>query len=267
MIEMVCAASNQSVPLLPSSRIRKMRDLFGIVQSAFREIQKFFMRVEYNPNKMEQLKGKTFLADWNDTKIGPCYGAALALSQGKCLTGSHLKAYSDALKSEKLQFLDSYVGPSCSSFSGGLPELPDFESKKTLLAIPIVVKGRFRDHVVIVVVDREQYSIEFYDSKGLTVNDRASDRLACYPEHTLKSLIEKIWEKYAIEKEWGVKENTTRHQSDGYNCGVYVSNYLKWRVDGELFDPIVANGLTFKQAGSSERSEMVESLIEYGLQL
>lgn len=237
----------------PPSPIRKMKDLFGVVQSALRAIQSFFIQIEPYPDAMNQLREKVSLNPQERDKLG----AALALSGGKCLSGSHLQTYAETLNSDRLNFSSLFCIRSNLNDKADLPSLPDLD--KDLLALPVVVKGRFRDHVMIVVVDRENKHIEFYDSKGLTVNDRASERLTCYPSQTLKGLINKIWQKYA-EEDWSFVENSSRHQSDGYNCGVYISHYLKQRVEGKSFEEIAAKGLSFKEAASSERSQMIHSI-------
>jgi Ulp1 family protease len=140
------------------------------------------------------------------------------------------------------------------------PQLPDLN--KDLLAIPIIVKGTFRDHVMMVMVDKIAKRIEFYDPKGLTVQDRASNVLTNFPEYSLKEFMGKICDAYAKDDTWSIAENTVRHQSDGYNCGVYVSDYLKRRSEGISFEAIRDNGLSFAQASNTARLEMMNTIID-----
>ncbi len=240
------------VTLLSSSISRRAKEFFGIIESALRAIQSFFVSIPLAKERFTALR----TAAETDYKAGNCFGAVLALQSGQCLSGSHLQTYAETFNSNV-----SFCSDFCEMNLGRidrLPELPDLD--KELLAIPIVVKGAFRNHVLIVMIDKKNRLIEFYDSKGLTIQDRASDTLVNFPKRSIKELMTKICDDY-FTADWSLLENQTRHQSDGYNCGVYVSDYLKRRSEGETFEDIVNNGLSFSEASYSSRLDMMNRII------
>ncbi len=242
---------------IPSSFVRKTKEFFGIIESAFRALQSLFVTIPLNQKKINLLlKGLDF---WPTAeKAGNCYQTVMALKNGSCLSGSHLQTYAKQTASRNVDFFSPFCIRNSLDLKAPLPPLPSLE--KDLLAIPIVVKGTLRDHVMMAMVDKKNQSIEFYDPKGLSVQDRASDRLTNYPEHSLPELMQEICDSYGKEG-WTITENTIRHQGDGYNCGVYVSNFLKRRSEGESFANIVQNGLSFQQASDSTRQEMIEGIL------
>lgn len=131
------------------------------------------------------------------------------------------------------------------------------------VAIPIILKGLFRDHIVTILVNKENKTIEFYDSKGLTIKDQARRELR-FPSESLTTLedhVNAIWETFQADASWTFKENTTRHQTDAYNCGVFVSNFIQRRLSGSTFESIERNGLSFQEACGSAREEMIRTLL------
>jgi Ulp1 family protease len=116
---------------------------------------------------------------------------------------------------------------------------------------------------VTILVDRENKTIEFYDSKGLTIKDQASRKLR-FPSQSLTTLedhVNQIWKNFGADASWTFKENTTRHQTDAYNCGIYVSNFIQRRLHGETFESIQRNGLSFQKACGSARESMIQTLL------
>jgi len=96
---------------------------------------------------------------------------------------------------------------------------------KRFLAIPFVLKGWFEDHIVAMYFDREKNTLEYFDSKGLTIRDRNDSRLNAF--------IKKVLDNYGTDKDkTTVIENTKKHQWDCHNCGAYVLSYFRLRKEG-----------------------------------
>ncbi len=133
--------------------------------------------------------------------------------------------------------------------------LPDADGK--IIAIPLVIAGKFRKHIVTFVVDPTNKTIEFYDSKGLSIKDRASAPIDMTNDIGEKNHL-KLLELFKIlnEKYKGFKvvENTHKHQKDFYNCGVYVLDYIKRRVGGESAKEIQESGKSFSEIEATKQS-------------
>ena len=125
------------------------------------------------------------------------------------------------------------------------------------LLIPIVLKGTFRDHIVAVLYDRRANTLEYYDPKGLTIEDRSSAYLANKTggRLMLSKAIAEILLQYGNNRTQ-IKENTAKHQWDSHNCGVYVGDYFARRLAGESFDDITTN------PGKSDTLRMRQKMID-----
>ena len=113
--------------------------------------------------------------------------------------------------------------------------LPPLERGKTI-AIPVVLKG-FRPHIVNFLVKQSEdgtKTLEFYDSKGLTISDRGGEKTQ--GGQTLREIAEILKRQYGITQ---IRENTTKDQWDTFNCGVYVCHRVACEVLGHqpLSDP------------------------------
>ncbi len=103
------------------------------------------------------------------------------------------------------------------------------------IAVPVVIKGKLRNHIVTFNIDHKTQTIEFYDSRGKTISDRFNEPLVSDPKQTIGSLFSQIREKFP---KYALKENTEKHQHDLFNCGLYVFSYLAQRAQGKTFENI-----------------------------
>lgn len=139
-------------------------------------------------------------------------------------------------------------------------DLPDVSEEKDLIFLPVVLKSGIRDHIVSVVFDKTRNRVELYDSKGLVALDRPdlvrnTDRLM------LVDLLMKVIDKYG-NGETELWENTTKHQKDSHNCGIYVLDYIERRLQGYTAEEIAANGLSFSEANTMRRDVFLKAYYE-----
>ncbi len=231
------SAQKMFPPFTPTSYFRIFRDkVTGFAISMIRTLQSFLIA---GPN-----------IDITINVESTNYPAFYALKKGGVLGSFTVLSCLQKLKGLEI---DS------SLLTGSLSET---ESQTNLIAIPIILKGFFRNHIVTIFVDKISHQIEFYDPKGLTVQDQARRGLLFPSEklQTLKDHVTAIWQNFATDSSWTFKENTACHQSDSFNCGVYVSNFITRRLKGESFETIRQHGLSFHDACSSFREELAITL-------
>lgn len=136
--------------------------------------------------------------------------------------------------------------PNC--IQGGVTtNVADFpEASHNKIVIPVVLKDWPVDHIVAVYItrDTEGATIEFYDSKGLTIADRLNQTLANNSQMTLGRLVAELTDRYCgdlREDQITVEENTTKQQWDSHNCGVFVCHYFDARLRGQGIREIYAD--------------------------
>lgn len=133
------------------------------------------------------------------------------------------------------------------------------------LIIPVVLKGWPIDHIVSIYITRnkDEATIEFYDSKGLTIGDRLNHPLANSAQMTLGRLVAELADRYCsdlTEDQITVKENTTKHQWDSHNCGVYVCRYFDARLRGTDTSAIYAEQINYNHT-FAWRTEIIHDLM------
>jgi hypothetical protein len=121
----------------------------------------------------------------------------------------------------------------------------------TKIAIPFVLTG-FDDHIVTALYDNKTKTLEFFNSSGLTVND-TPDRLVLMQGLGLRAFMDQLKDRFHPER---VIENTTKAQYDTYNCGLYVSDFILRRADGEDFQHISDHPLSAFET-TTKRTEMI----------
>ena len=148
-----------------------------------------------------------------------------------------LIANSLALKNTHLSQLFQYqkVAYEVSSLLSQLPN-PN-TCKERYIAIPLAVKvlGIFK-HWVLIIVDKQSDTLEFYDSLGLTLSDYNKTFLYS-PKHgaslTLQALLNIVLELYGTKKT-EILENKKVHQKDSINCALFMLDRLYMRCVNEL---------------------------------
>jgi len=135
-------------------------------------------------------------------------------------------------------------------------QYPKVEGNK-LIGIPVVLDGGFfglaPDHIVTFVFDPKSQTLEYYDSKGLTIEERGDAKTI--QGKTLKEIADEMKAKYSADT---LMQNSARHQRDIHNCGIYVSDYLLRRSQGESFDDIQKAPLTFAAANGQRRQDLID---------
>lgn len=143
----------------------------------------------------------------------------------------------------------------------GLPEVPE---GKTQLAIPFVIKGKVCNHIVTAYIDHtdpDNRILEFYDSKGLTVEDQRGAILKSRDgDVTLGEFMDAMKEKY---KPKTIKENPSKHKWDSHNCGVYVLDYIMHRAKGKTAEAIYQHPMSYQFAQLDMRVAIVHILFRY----
>lgn len=146
-------------------------------------------------------------------------------------------------------------------------ELPKRKDGCDKLLIPIVLKGFPCEHIVALCISYDEdgdATLEFYDSKGLTIADRFDQRLANEPDMTLGKLIAILTSQYCPDlrasSKIHVKENTKKHQWDSHNCGIYVSSFFEKRLMGASPEMIYDLESSYKKTATM-RQEMIPNLL------
>lgn len=94
---------------------------------------------------------------------------------------------------------------------------------KKITLVPVVLKGEkfSEDHIVCFRIDHtKNKKITYFDSKGLTVNDRNHSTIRGHEDITLGQLAKKIHEAFP---KYSIKENLIQGQTNGRNCGLHVT--------------------------------------------
>jgi hypothetical protein len=184
----------------------------------------------------------------------------------------HLRSYCDFLieKNPTAQLVDNYL---VNTHGKPLAPLPIRENGKKQLLIPIPLREFPKDHIVAVLVtfdENDRTTIEFYDSKGLTIADRQNNKLSYFHTHTLQQVIANIADHYSpnrigdegiINRTPKIVENTKKDQYDCHNCGIYVCNYFEQRLAGRKADEISETCNSFQKT-STIRKHMIDNLID-----
>lgn len=152
------------------------------------------------------------------------------LKKHENLGSSVFTAFKESLEAEKNSFhMDT-------SFVIG-SNYPKEKAEQTKIAIPVILKTSI-NHIVTFFYDKESQTLEYYDSKGLTIMDRKNTHLI-FPLKdkeilTLNDLFIHLKEKY---QPTSFKENIVREQKDIYNCGVFVLSYYLNKIQGHKESP------------------------------
>jgi len=129
--------------------------------------------------------------------------------------------------------------------------------KEDVIAYPFVYpkRGYFTvSHVVIILVDRKDATIYYYDPQGLTSDDPA--RLQIFKDDLDFNMHENLIQLARVlfpNDIARVVENLSSHQIDPINCGTFVCRVLRNLYQGKsveealMFNPVVESPLAFKR--------------------
>lgn len=140
-------------------------------------------------------------------------------------------------------------------------------SEKRLIAYPFVYPPSNKwspPHIVLILVDKEEKTIWYYDSQGLTSDDPSrlrifEDDLDFNMHENLVQLSQVLFPNEVVK----LVENLSVHQTDPVNCGAFICWVLEKLYKGNsieealMFNPLTASPLNFKK-------EAGHSFITYG---
>jgi Ulp1 family protease len=101
-------------------------------------------------------------------------------------------------------------------------------STTRFIAIPVTLNQGIWGHIVMIVIDRENHTLEFYDPKGLSIRDLDGIPLRCSKREDIGALVKRLITRHRISR---IVENTEKQQADNDSCGVYVSHFLAKRLE------------------------------------
>jgi len=126
-----------------------------------------------------------------------------------------------------------------------LPELSEGENAaKSLILIPLILKGVLEDHIVLFAYDVHNQTAYYYDSQGKPIRTsqkrvlRGSNFTLGYFMKKVTDTYENIGKSYSVKNylnETGIYENTQKHQWNCTDCGIYV--FLKMQTLIGRLDP------------------------------
>jgi hypothetical protein len=153
-------------------------------------------------------------------------------------------------------------------------ELPEHHARE-LLFIPIVIKGFLRDHVVLLTVNFDTETVDYFDPQGLTIAERPD--ATAISGKKLTDIVTEAAVKYFSDKAITSKtsqaerkpvliESTVRQQEDWYNCGMHVLDFAaRYAEDNATFEDLIKreNRLTENDANDTKRKAFIEQLLTW----
>jgi len=248
--------------LLKSARRRDLANNIGVAGSKLLGLSCYFTTTLGPIYDAEAFKQAAFAKD----DSGDLWRALKPVNERRCLSSGAVDAYSAWLM-ERHKHLKMSCGSTHPSLSISIPEI---EEGKTLYAIPVVLAG-VRKHIVTFIYDSKEHILEYYDSKGWGIRD-CQDYLIDKSQEkiTLLDMYLQVMSAYSTAERGAprVWENLVEHQSDFYNCGVYVLDRIhKLAVLGKDEEGIgyvhnrESTGPNFHDATSYCRKEILLNLI------
>ena len=100
------------------------------------------------------------------------------------------------------------------------------------------------DHIVLVAVDLSKHQIFYYDSQGLSSDDpqRKGITIADSKDRkdgekfNMRADLEKLGDNLFPNEAFEIIENKEQHQSDPFNCGVFVMTAMKSLASGKTIE-------------------------------
>jgi len=190
------------------------------------------------------------------------------LSGTEELGSNAVNIYAEFLKKESpnLNIVTDFLFPRMfdgNSLKAILNGIKDSNDEKPVY-IPLILESSYNsipfiyrytsDHLVILVIDPKEKSIEYYNPQGGEIKDE--NRKVLGPDIKANELLKKM---ESIFPEFKVKSNPTKHQTDSTNCGTHVCYFMKLRQK-KSFDQICSKE---KIDILKERKEMAKDIKRY----
>jgi len=194
-----------------------VRFAFLKITAAVMEAVAFFRRVFDSPikvpSKLEGYENRDFI---DITRSRRPYGNGTAFSAFK-------KIFERKFQGQNVALDLSYITAE---------EHPEV-AEDAIIAVPIVLEGYFRDHIVNLIINTKENRMEFFDSKGQKLGDRIHDKVWA-KNITLAQVVAQVWDRYKPhgQEEVLIFSNTKVHQYNGYDCGPRVMLDIMQAVDG-----------------------------------
>lgn len=158
------------------------------------------------------------------------------------LTPTKVNDYLDSLKTQNsiFDYTSAFIGTSA-EFTGSTKHIESLKkildefvaSEQRKFAIPLVLPPLHfpeEPHIVMIFVDKDTNSLEYFDSKGITSENRV---LQSSEQTTMYSVLENLRQtlnKTSLNQSYTITENAKVIQMDINNCGAYVSWFAKKRL-------------------------------------
>ena len=137
-------------------------------------------------------------------------------------------------------------------------ELKKLEAK--MIAVPVNIKKRGRgqvDHIVTFMINRENQTLEYYDSKGKPLSARERNQIfGAETDVRLTQIADQLMKKYDLKY---LVQNESYHQKDAHSCGVFVSAFVRHRLRG-IPAKVLFKG-RMKMDTNKERGKLIHTLI------
>jgi hypothetical protein len=153
-----------------------------------------------------------------------------------------------------------------------------FRENKRFIAVPVALKGPNADHVVCFYIDLDLHTVEYFDSRGLSILDLPNTPLDLPNTTANQTLLEFANKLIADSQEhckrsnrggncpWKVFENTQRMQFDAHNCAIYAYHFFKSRIKGKTWVEIQNKPLSFDEANTGQRKKILKELDQAALE-
>lgn len=244
------ASSRPQMRFEDSSFVRRVTELaVTLLCGLWRTIGSYFCKIELDSGLNQAILESQKLHEGNGC------GAIKELKTLKQVGPATVQTLCDELQYKhpnKIQVASNFL------YNRSTPELPEDEGKDYVL-VPVVVLSTI-DHIVAVIYDKSKNRIEVFDSKGLACKDRTNDVRCNRKGVKLSDVVRMVAQTYG-DANTTLVENTEKHQYDAHNCGIYVADYFKRRVEGHSHEAIVASPLSYSEANASRRIEIIRSLV------
>lgn len=185
--------------------------------------------------------------------------AIASLRKVQCLGQSAIHAACRAFQRcyPRFRFIESFLFPSQQVNEKAVQAaIHEAKTEHHYLAIPLVIRRPALDHVVIIAFDFMHGEMEFYDPKGVCVNDQPDISVLAGDNARLKQIFTRLWQ---LEGScMPVFENSACHQVDMHNCAIYALEYLQRRMQNMPAREICRGTVNLHQANQLSRSQLIE---------
>jgi hypothetical protein len=177
-----------------------------------------------------------------------------------CLKSRGVMGYASYLQSKNPSFscFMSLIPDGAKDLSPILEALKlDVDEKKNgIMYIPFILNSKFRDHIVVLTVNLDAQTMEYYDSKGKDIFKENRIIAGLEKSKTTPKAFAEALATQILGEVVDIRSNIIQHQTDHTSCGVFVCRFME-RRQTETFEKICQNPTTDIKA---DRKQMAENL-------